>query len=136
MRSTAPAASGDEAAVELRNLQIETVDGHRAVLLRLSRQPTLVQHSSSGHPAEIDVRAWGPVGDGDLPERTLPQVDAKISQVRVSRKRGALLVVIDLNSEEPPGYSVVQMADWIMIRLGDSGAESNPSQTDKEVQEG
>lgn len=120
MRSTESAASGEEVAVALRNLQIESVDGHRAVLLRLSRLPTLVQHTSSSHPAAISVRLWGPIGDGDLAERTLPQVDGQIAQVRVSRKRGALLVVIDLNSEEPPHYSVLEMADWIMIRLGDS----------------
>jgi hypothetical protein len=120
-RMRSAATGGEESAVALRNLEIESVDGHRAVLLRLSRLPTLVQHTSSNHPAEISVKAWGPVGEGDLAERTLPQVDPEISQVRVSRKRGALLVVIELNGEEPPPYSVHEMADWIMIRLGDTG---------------
>ena len=112
-----PAPSGDQAPVALRNLQVSTIDGHRAVLLRLSRLPTLVGHSSSRGPARITVQAWGPVGDGDLPEHNLPQLDQQITQVRVSRHQGALLVVVDLKGDEPPPYSVHQMADWIMIRF-------------------
>ena len=112
-----PSPSGDEAPVTLRNLQIETIDGHRAVLLRLSRLPTMVRHSSSKRPAEITVQAWGPVGDGDLPERALPQIDPMIAQVRVSRHDGGLSIVLDLHGEDPPPYSVHQMADWIMVRF-------------------
>ena len=112
------APTGDQAPVALRNLQIATVDGHRAVLLRLSRLPTLVRHSSSRRPAQIAVQAWGPVGEGDLAEKDIPQVDAEISQVRVSRKEGGLLIVLDLVGDEPPPYSVHEMGDWIMIRLG------------------
>lgn len=118
-RMTAPTAAptGDEAPVALRNFEVANVDGHRAVLLRLSRLPTLVRHSSSSNPARITVQAWGPPGDSDLPERDLPQMDAQIADVRVSRTSGALNVVIDLKAEEPPIYSVHEMADWIMIRL-------------------
>jgi len=115
-----PSPSGDQAPVTLRNLQVATVDGHRAVLLRLSRLPTLVRHSSGSHPARIMIQAWGPVGDGDLPERTLAQVDPQITQVRVSRHQGGLNVILDLNSEDPPPYSVHEMADWIMVRFNDA----------------
>jgi hypothetical protein len=116
----APTATptGDEAPVTLRNLQVTTVDGHRAVLLRLSRLPILVRHSSGRHPGQITVQAWGPAGDSDLPERTLPQVDPQIAQISVSRKEGALHVVFAFQNDEPPAYSVHEMADWIMIRLG------------------
>jgi hypothetical protein len=110
--------SGEDAPVTLRDLQIDNTDGHRAVLLRLSRVPTAVRHSSSSNPAQITVQAWGPVGDGDLTERELPQTDDEISQVRVSRKSGTLTVVLDLRGNQPPPYSVHEMADWIMVRLG------------------
>jgi hypothetical protein len=112
-----PSPSGDEAPVTLRNLQIETIDGHRAVLMRLSRFPSMIRHSSSRRPAEITVQAWGPVGEGDLPERALPQLDPLVSQVRVSRRAGGLTIVLDLHGDEPPPYSVHQMADWIMVRF-------------------
>jgi hypothetical protein len=115
-----PSASptGDEAPVTLRQVQIlQTADGHRAVLLRLSRLPTLVRHSAQTAPARIQVEAWGPVGEGDLSERELEQADPDISVVRVSRKDGALRVSVDFRSSPPPAYTVHEMADWIMIRL-------------------
>jgi hypothetical protein len=110
--------TGEDAAVVLRDLQIDTTDGNRAVFLRLSRVPASVRHMSSRRPAQITVVASGPVGDGDMPERDLPQLDQQITQVRVSRKAGSLRVVLDLQGEDPPPYSVHEMADWIMIRLG------------------
>jgi hypothetical protein len=118
-RLAAPTAAptGSEAPVALRHFQVADIGGHRAVLLRLSRRPTQVRHSSSSHPAQITIQAWGPAGDADLPERNLPQSDPRISDVRVSRKEGGLRVVLDLQGEEPPPYSVHEMADWIMIRF-------------------
>lgn len=123
-RLAAPTAAptGDQAPVALRNFQVTTVDGHRAVLLRLSRLPTLVRHSSARRPAQITVQASGPVGDSDLPERTLPPQDYQITGVKVSRQQGTLRVVIELAGDEPPTYSVHEMADWIMIRF--AGAQS------------
>jgi hypothetical protein len=118
-RMVAPTAapSGNEAPLSLRNFEVTQADGHRAVLLRLSRPPTLVRQSSSSRPARITVQAWGPPGDADLPERNLPEIDPEIEAVRVSRKSGALNVVIDLRGDQPPAYTVHQMADWIMIRF-------------------
>lgn len=109
---------GDLAPVSLRNFQVVTADGHRAVLLRLSRLPTRVRHSSTPEPPQIVVQAWGPVGEGDLPERELPQIDPQIRDLRVSRHDGGLTVVLNLNGATPP-YTVHQMADWIIIRLGE-----------------
>ena len=91
-------------------------------MLRLSRQATLIRQSSSSRPARITVEAWGPPGDSDLPERDLPQTDPQIAGVRVSRKSGALTVVIELKGEELPVYTVHEMADWIMIRFPGSAS--------------
>jgi hypothetical protein len=113
-----PVPAGSEAPVALRNLEITTVDGHRAILLRLSRPPTLMRESSSKNPARITILAWGPAGDSDLPERAMPQLDSQIREVRVSRRAGTLQVVIEFNGKAPPSYSVHQMVDWIMVRLG------------------
>jgi len=117
-------SSSAEQAVSLRNLQIETVDGHRAVLLRLSMLPGRVMHSSSSSPARITVQAAGPIGEGDFSEQVLPQTDPQIRQVRVARENGRLQVTLDLKSDVPPPYSVHEMADWIMIRLGAAGSAS------------
>jgi hypothetical protein len=122
LSSPTASPSGEQAPVNLRELQITSVEGHRAVLLRLSRLPTLVRYSSSSNPGRITIQAWGPVGDGDLPERVLPQDDPQVAQVRVSRQEGGLRVVLDLKSDEPPAHTVHEMADWIMVRLTESGS--------------
>lgn len=131
-RVTAPTAtpSGDQAPVALRNLQMATIDGHRALLLRLSRLPTQVRYSDSRRPAQIIVQAWGPIGDEDLAERTLPQIDPLISQVRVSRSKGGLRVVLDLQGDEPPPFSVHEMADWIMIRFAVPQSDSSAPESE------
>ncbi len=115
----APTAApvGDEAPVNLRDLQVATSNGHRAILLQLTRLPTLVRYSSSSDPARITVQAWGPEGDTDLPERVLPQSDTVVRQVMVSRTGGELRVVIELNQQQPPPHRVHEMADWIMVRF-------------------
>jgi hypothetical protein len=118
-RVAAPTAAplGEDAPVALRNFEMASIDGHRAVLLRLSRIPTSVRYSDSSRPAQITIQAWGPMGDTDLPERVLPQIDPLVSQVRVSRSKGGLQVVLDLQGNEPPPFVVHEMADWIMIRF-------------------
>ena len=113
-----PVPAGSEAPVALRNLEITTVDGHRAVLLQLSRPPTLVRESSGKNPARITILAWGPPGGADLPERAMPQLDSEIREVRVSRRAGTLQVVLEFKGAALPPYSVHQMVDWIMVRLG------------------
>lgn len=112
---------GDQAPVGLRSLEMASAQGYQAVLLRLSRLPTMVRHSASENPARITIEAWGPNTGGDLPERTLAQEDPLVEQVRVSRKGGALTVVLDLRTSLPPPYVVNEMADWIMVRFGAAG---------------
>lgn len=108
--------SAGQAPVALQNLRVDTVDGHRAVFLHLSRVPTAVRNSSSSNPARITVRVWGPNGE-DLPAKVLPEIDPQISKVRISRQQGILRIELDMKGTTPPPYSVHEMADWIMIRL-------------------
>lgn len=116
-------SSSQEAALTLRNLQIETVEGHRAVLLRLSRLPQRVTHTSSSSPARIEVFLDGPEGEGDFAEQVLPQADPQILQVRVARESGVLHVTFDIDGDTPPAYRVLEMADWILVRFTHSDNE-------------
>lgn len=116
---SAPSAApvGDQAPVNLRDLQIAMTGGHRAVLLQLTRLPTLIRYSADSEPGRIIIQAWGPEGDSDLPARVLPQSDGLVTSVEVSRSRGELRVVIELNTQEAPPHRVHEMADWIMVRF-------------------
>lgn len=116
----AGAPVGDQAPMGLRSLEMASAQGYQAVLLRLSRLPTMVRHSSSNNPARITIQAWGPNTGGDLPERVLEQEDPLVEKVRVSRKGGTLSVILDLRTSVAPPYSVNEMADWIMVRFGES----------------
>ena len=115
------AALADPSPVTLRNLQVTTIEGNRAVLLRLSREPYGLSYAAENDPGRIIVRASGPPGDADLPERSLQQLDLQIADVRVSRTQGTLQVVIDFKTDAVPPHSVHQMVDWVMIRLPASG---------------
>lgn len=112
-----PAPVGADAPLDVRYIQVATVEGHRAVLVRLTHVPSMVRDSSSQNPAEILVHAWGPSGGFDMPERSFPQSDAYLPEVRVSRKGGELRIVLQLAGNVPPQYTVHEMADWIMVRL-------------------
>ena len=111
------AALADPSPVTLRNLQVTTIEGNRAVLLRLSREPYGLSYAAENDPGRIIVRASGPPGEADLPERSLQQLDVQIADVRVSRTQGTLQVAIDFKTDAVPPHSVHQMVDWVMIRL-------------------
>jgi len=59
-----------------------------------------VAYTTEMGPGRLTVRASGPPGEGDLPERSLQQLDAQIADVRVSRTQGTLQVVIDFKADE------------------------------------
>ncbi len=99
------------------------------MFLNLSRLPDSVAHRSETHPARIVLDIKGPTG-AETPEVAFPSGDTLVSRMRVSRQPGILRVVLDLQGDEPPEYSVHIMADWIMIRLApdtSSGLRSSPS---------
>jgi hypothetical protein len=69
----------------------------------------------------LDIR--GPIGN-DVPEEVYPGHDSLVSQIRVSRFSGVLRVILDLDQDTPPAYSVHMMADWIMVRFGEASGSS------------
>lgn len=121
LRAPNASLSGANAPLTLRDLQLSSANGHHAVLLRLSRVPDAVRYSSSSSPAQIVVEAYGPASAGDLADKVLPQDDPYVQHVRVSREGGALRIVIQLYGDQPPAHQVHEMADWLMVRLGESG---------------
>lgn len=120
VRTPSAAGGGAKGALTLRDLQISGSGGQQAVLLRLSRVPDAVRYTSSEGPAQVIVEAYGPAGEGDLPEKVLPQRDPIVKQVRVSREGGALRITLDLHGDQPPAHQVHEMADWLMVRLSTS----------------
>ena len=103
--------------LDLRQIQVvDSGSGYRAVFLKLSRLPDSLASQHLEDPARIVVDIRGPTG-AETEERTFPGGDAVVTRMRVSRQMGNLRVTLDLVGDEPPKYSVHQMADWVMIRL-------------------
>ncbi|MCX8071076.1 MAG: AMIN domain-containing protein [Candidatus Binatia bacterium] len=113
---------GAVAASPLLLRQVQVVSGAeqggKAVILRLSRAPDVVRHEGKARPARVVIEASAVNAGEDLPERTIPQADPDLKGVRVLRKGGVLRVTLELSRDEPPPYSVREMADWILIQLG------------------
>lgn len=103
--------------LDLQEVEIGEGRGYRGIFLKLTRLPDSVSYSSASDPARIILEIKGPTGTHS-PEERIPSGDEFASGVRVSRDLGLLRVVVDLQADDPPVYSVHNMADWIMIRLG------------------
>lgn len=102
--------------LDLQDCRIVNADGQRGVLLKLSRLPDAVEHRVESEPPRIIVDVKGPTGT-ETPELVYPGGDNVVSRVSVARSFGLLRVVLELQTNTPPTYSVHPMADWIMVRL-------------------
>lgn len=120
-RTPGPAATGEDAGITVRDVQVESAGEHRAVLVHLSQRPSQLRYGEQRNPPAIMIDAWGPPGDFDIPERTLAQQDALVEQVRVSRRDGRVRIAIDMRGSGVPPFRVYEMADWIMVRIQGPG---------------
>ena len=102
--------------LDLQEVEVGKGRGYRAIFLKLTRLPDSVSYSSASNPARIILEIKGPTGTHS-PEERIPSGDDFASRLRVSRDLGLLRVVVDIHADDPPVYSVHNMADWIMIRL-------------------
>jgi len=119
--STMPQLPGISIPLDLRTFEVASADGRKGAFLKLSRLPDSVAYHSESKPARIVLEIKGPTGE-ETAEETFPGGDTLVSRFRVSRRFGVLRVVLDLQGDDPPEYSVHTMADWIMVRLDASDA--------------
>lgn len=105
------------APLDVVEFEVASVGNRRGIFLKLSRLPDSLTHRTEENPAQIVLEIAGPTGE-ESPEEAFPGSDDVVRQLRVSRTFGVLRVAIVLQADEVPEYSVHQMADYIMIRLG------------------
>ena len=119
-----PSLANYSEPLDLREFEVNTAEGgYRGVFLKLSRLPTSVTTTSEA-PARIVVDISGPTGT-DSPWETYPAGDTLVTHIGVARHVGGLRVVLDLETNEMPEYSVYPMADWVVVRI----KPLNPPQT-------
>ena len=103
--------------LDLREFEVVSAEGgFRGVFLKLSRLPTAVTHTSQSDPGRIVLDIQGPTGT-ESGEEVFPGGDSLVTHVQVIRQLGLLRIVLELQSDSPPEYTVFPMADWVMIRL-------------------
>lgn len=105
------------APLDVREFDVaEAEGGYRGVFLKLSRLPTSVVSASQSDPPRIILDIQGPTG-AESPEEVFPASDTLVTHVAISRHVGWLRVVLDLQGDELPEYSVYPMADWVVVRI-------------------
>ncbi len=97
-------------------LSVQTGEGDRALLFRLSRPGAGLRHGLSRDGNRIEIEVFGAGGE-DFPEREVEQSDPQIRSVRVAKKGQTLRLTVELRSQLVAGYEVQEMADWILIRF-------------------
>jgi hypothetical protein len=126
--SRSPLKAGDESDFErgltalsvpldIQDYRIVNVDGHRGVLLKLSRLPDAVDDRADTNPPRVILDIKGPTGE-EAPAQELPGHDSLVSRLEVTRSFGVLHVTLELQGRDVPPYTVHRMADWVMVRLG------------------
>jgi hypothetical protein len=111
---------GYSVPLDLREFDVDATDGgYRGVFLKLSRVPTSVVSSTQSSPARIIVDMQGPTGT-ESAEELFPGGDTLVTHVGVSR------VILDLDTDQPPEYAVLPMADWVLVRIKPSGGRALP----------
>jgi type IV pilus assembly protein PilQ len=84
-------------ALGVRDVNVETTDTGRRVIVTLTRAPESMRDFTLTTPPRVVVDLRGPIG-GRLTERRFPVTDRAISRVRVAPYGGQLRVVLDLNA--------------------------------------
>jgi hypothetical protein len=112
--------------LDLREFDVDTTDGGaRGVFLKLSRLPTGVSSTSDSNPARIILNIQGPTGT-ESPQEVFPGGDSLVTHVTVSRTVGYLQVVLELDTDDPPEYAVLPMADWVLVRIKPVAPRTHP----------
>ncbi len=124
---TIPASiPGYSEPLDLREFNVDSTDGGaRGVFLKLSRLPTGVSSTSESSPARIILNIQGPTGT-ESPEEVFPGGDSLVTHVGVSRTLGYLQVVLELDADDPPEYTVLPMADWVLVRIKPIAPRTHP----------
>jgi hypothetical protein len=112
-----PALANYSVPLDLREFEVNAAEGgYRGVFLKLSRLPTSVTTTSEENPPRIVVDIQGPTGT-DSPWETFPGGDTYVTHVGVARHVGGLRVMLELAGDELPEYTIMPMADWVLVRI-------------------
>jgi len=103
--------------LEISEWRTAEAEGEHALFLRLSRFPDRINYTAQAEPPEIVIQMDGPAAGDDIPEERVIVPDSEINAMRISRKAGALSVVVEVAGPDLPPYFVDEAADWVTVRV-------------------
>ena len=112
-----PAAFAQPDSLYLQEIHLATEGGTRQVLFHFSHPPDSIHAFSLSSPSRIVLDVHGPVQN--LPSRTYRAEDTLLRQVRTGSHPQRLRLVLDLNGQTDPVYSVEHQATKVIAKFGE-----------------
>ena len=107
----------DTAPLLIREVSLIETAGQRRVQFQLSRSPYAIDYFPLQDPSRLVIDVEGRLAS--LPQvETYSTLDALVSAVRVGTYQGRIRLVIDLESEEVPSFSVDQHESALTAYIG------------------
>ena len=122
-----PLAFSQSAPLHLQEIRLTTEGEARTVLFQFSHPPDAIRSFSLSSPSRIVIDVHGSVQN--VPSRTYQADDALLTHVRTGSHPQHLRLVLDLNGQTVPVYSVERRATEVLAKLGEQGGDSPSVQT-------
>ncbi len=103
--------------LRVKEIGIAEREGTKAVLVKLSRAPEIIDYFSLPNPNRLVIDLGGPVDSVQGPGSYVAD-DALIERIRVGVKDERIRIVADIAGEEIPEYSVAQRGSEVALLLG------------------
>lgn len=109
--------AGPTGSLEIRDVRLTETAGQRSVRFQFSQPPHGIDYFALREPSRLVIDVTGPIVS--LPQvETYSMLDPLISAVRVGSYQGRIRLVIDLESEEVPPFSVDQHESVLTAHIG------------------
>ena len=117
-----PLAFSQSTTLHLQEIHLTTEGEARTVLFQFSHPPDSIRSFSLSSPSRIVIDVQGSVQN--VPSRTYQADDALLTHVRTGSHPQHLRLVLDLNGQTVPVYSVGHQATKVLAKIGKQGDDA------------
>ena len=118
--------------LKLREVRIIETAGQRSILFRFSQPPEGVDYFPLREPSRLVIDVQGPIES--LPQvETYNTLDSLVSAVRIGSYQGRMRLIVDMESEEVPHFSVDHYDTLLTAFVGEKRSSDTSATTNAEV---